>query len=87
MNVLIVDDHPVIRDGLGRLLAGESGLAVRAAASAKQAITEAREHPPDLVIIDLNLPDTGGLELIRRFRLSDTAARILVSACTRTRSS
>ncbi len=77
-NVLIVDDHPVIRDGLGRLLAGESGLAVRAAASAKEAITEAREHPPDLVILDLNLPGTGGLELIRRFRLSDAATRILV---------
>jgi DNA-binding NarL/FixJ family response regulator len=78
MNVLIVDDHPVIRDGLGRLLAGEAGLAVRAAANARDALAAARENPPDLVIIDLNLPGTGGLELIRRLSLAEAGARILV---------
>lgn len=78
MNVLVVDDHPIIRDGIGRLLADETGLTVRTAATAREALAAARARRPDLVIVDLNLPDTGGLELIRRMRLADDAVRILV---------
>jgi DNA-binding NarL/FixJ family response regulator len=78
MKALIVDDHPIVRAGLKRLLAGEGGIALSEAADGKEALARCREDRPDLVILDLNLPGIGGLELIRRFRLEDPDLRILV---------
>jgi two-component system, NarL family, invasion response regulator UvrY len=76
--ILIVDDHPIVRAGLRRLLAGEAGIEVREAASGREAIAAFREHRPALVILDLNLPGLGGLEVIARLKIVDPAARILV---------
>ncbi len=78
MKILIVDDHPIVRAGLARLLAGEGRFAVSEAATSKDALTRFRQDRPDLVILDLNLPGLGGLEMIRRLRHDDEAARILV---------
>src|SRR5262249_34726834 len=78
MKVLIVDDHPIVRAGLQRLLAAEPEVEVREVASAKEGMTAFRGQQPDLVILDLNLPDIGGLEGIRRVEIGDPAARILV---------
>jgi two-component system invasion response regulator UvrY len=78
MKVLIVDDHPIVRAGLRRLLAGEPQLELREAASGREALSTFREWSPDLVILDLNLPGIGGLELIRRFKIEGPAAHILV---------
>ena len=78
MKILIVDDHPIVRAGLRRLLAGEPGFEIREAASGREAIGAFREDPPALVILDLNLPGLGGLEVIARLKIADPAARILV---------
>jgi DNA-binding NarL/FixJ family response regulator len=78
MKILIVDDHPIVRDGLRRLLADEPGIELRDAESGKQALALFRDDCPDLVIVDLNLPGFGGLELIKRLTLEKSAARILV---------
>lgn len=78
MRILIVDDHPIVRAGLRRLLAGDGAHELREAADGKQALGIAKEHRPDLVILDLNLPGVGGLELIKRLRIDDPGARILV---------
>jgi DNA-binding NarL/FixJ family response regulator len=78
MKILIVDDHPIVRAGLQRLLAAEPEVEIREAASGKDGVSAFRGHPPDLVILDLNLPDIGGLEVIRRLKIVDPAARILV---------
>jgi two-component system invasion response regulator UvrY len=78
MKILIVDDHPIVRDGLHRLLADEPDIELRDAESGKQALVLFRQDCPDLVIVDLNLPGFGGLELIKRLTLEKTAARILV---------
>ena len=77
MRVLIVDDHPIVRAGLRRLLAAEPA-EVREAESGKEALRIFREERPDLVILDLNLPEIGGLEIIRRLKTIDPAVRILV---------
>ena len=77
MRVLIVDDHPIVRAGLRRLLAAEPA-EVREAESGKEALLIFREERPDLVILDLNLPEIGGLEIIRRLKTIDPAVRILV---------
>ncbi len=78
MKILIVDDHPIIRTGLRRLLAGEPEIEIREAASGREAISAFREDRPALVILDLNLPGLGGLEVIARLKIEDPAARILV---------
>ncbi|HUC68903.1 MAG TPA: response regulator transcription factor [Stellaceae bacterium] len=78
MKLLIVDDHPIVRAGLRRLLAGEPGMALREVASGKEALVLCRDERPDLVILDLNLPGLGGLEVIKRLKLEHPAQRILV---------
>jgi len=78
MKILIVDDHPIVRAGLRRLLAGEPGMALREVASGKEALLMSRDERPDLVIVDLNLPGIGGLEVIKRLQLEHPGQRILV---------
>src|SRR5690242_17595647 len=78
MKILIVDDHPIVRDGLHRLLVDEPDVELSDAESGKQALALFRQERPDLVIVDLNLPGFGGLELIKRLSLEKTTARILV---------
>jgi two-component system invasion response regulator UvrY len=60
------------------LLAAEPAVAVREAVSGKEALSAFRAQRPDLVVLDLNLPDIGGLEVIARLKLVDPEARILV---------
>ena len=78
MKVLIVDDHPIVRAGLRRLIAVEPDAEIHEAATAKEALASFKDDRPDLVIMDLNLPGTGGLETIRRLIIEDDSARILV---------
>jgi two-component system, NarL family, invasion response regulator UvrY len=78
MKVLIVDDHPIVRAGLRRLLAAEPETEVWEASNGKQALGAFRDQPPTLVILDLNLPGIGGLEVIARLKTADAGARILV---------
>jgi two-component system, NarL family, invasion response regulator UvrY len=77
--ILLVDDHPVVREGYRRLLERQDGYRVIAeaddAASAYQLYQKAA---PDIVIMDISLPGAGGLEAVRRIRAWDRRARILV---------
>ncbi|HZC17539.1 MAG TPA: response regulator, partial [Caulobacteraceae bacterium] len=66
MNILIVDDHAIVRDGLTRLLASDGDHLVRQAVDGREALSLAKTLRPDLIILDLNLPGLGGLELLRR---------------------
>lgn len=64
--ILIVDDHPVLRRGLAGLIESESGHAVCGEASTRTAALEAiRRSPPDLVIVDLELEESSGLDLVK----------------------
>jgi len=67
--VLIVDEDPTVRDQIRSCLAGRQ-IGCREAASAKQALELALEAPPDLVLVDLYLPDQSGLGLCRTIRES-----------------
>jgi two-component system, NarL family, invasion response regulator UvrY len=78
MKVLIVDDHPIVRAGLRRLLAAEPDVEVRETADGREALSLYRERRPTLVILDLNLPGLGGLEVVGRLKAADAEARILV---------
>ncbi len=66
MTILLVDDHALVRAGLMRLLATLSPGAILEAANGRDALALVRAEKPDLIILDLNLPGLGGLELLRR---------------------
>lgn len=64
--VFIVDDHPVFRDGLVRIVSQIPGLVVCGEAdNASQAFTQISQSPPHLVLMDIGLPGKGGLELLQ----------------------
>jgi DNA-binding NarL/FixJ family response regulator len=77
--VLVVDDHPIVRRGLSKLLGERPGIAVTGEADgAAQALEQIARNRPDLVIIDISLKDVGGLELIKQIRALDKTIKLLV---------
>jgi DNA-binding NarL/FixJ family response regulator len=78
MRFLLVDDHAVVRSGLRRLLAALPGVEISEAAEGRAALAVVRAEQPDVVLLDLNLPGLGGLELLRRVLLEHPAARVVV---------
>jgi two-component system, OmpR family, KDP operon response regulator KdpE len=81
MRVLVVDDEPQIVRALGINLRARS-YEVRTAATGTEALTVAAAHPPDLVILDLGLPDLDGVEVIRGLRGWTSAPIIVLSGRT-----
>jgi DNA-binding NarL/FixJ family response regulator len=79
ISVLVVDDHPVFRDGLTGLLANLPDVTgVRAAATAEQALDLVREWLPDVVVMDLRLPGMSGVEATRRLVEACPSVAVLV---------
>src|SRR5580693_9151312 len=66
VTILLVDDHALVRAGLKRLLTSAMDVDVAEAADGHDALVQVKARRPTLVILDLNLPDLGGLELMRR---------------------
>ena len=79
VRVLVVDDHAVVRAGLTLLLNAEDDIeAVGEAGSAREAIFQARTLRPDLVLLDVVMPDRNGLEIVPQLLHEHPEARILV---------
>ena len=78
MKILVVDDHPIVRAGVKRLLANEGDIVVEEAASGRDALAAIRAGKPDLVVLDLNLPGLGGFDVIARLAHETPKPRILV---------
>ncbi len=79
LGVLIADDHPVVRMGLVGIVNGYSGYRVVAAAeSGEQAIALYALHKPDLVLMDLRMPNCDGVSAIERIREQAPQARIVI---------
>jgi two-component system, NarL family, invasion response regulator UvrY len=78
MKILLVDDHLIVRSGLRDLLTSALDTQILEAATGRDALARLRRDRPGLVLLDLNLPGIGGLELLRRMLLEDKAARIVV---------
>lgn len=69
MRLLVVDDHGLIRDGLERMVRSiDPSIELRQAARCAEGLEDAVRHPPDLVLIDLQLPDRQGLDVLVAFR-------------------
>ena len=77
--ILLVDDDPLLLDSV-RFGLERTGYEVHTAATGAGAIAAARQHPPDLAILDISLPDTGGLQLCRTLQMSRPLPVIFLTA-------
>jgi DNA-binding NarL/FixJ family response regulator len=76
---MIVDDHPLLREGISAVLATQSDIHVVAEAeNGRAAIESFRSHRPDITLMDLRLPDINGIEAIEKIRADFPNARIVV---------
>ena len=79
IRVLVVDDHPVVRQGIAGLIAIQSDLRLVAeAATGREAIHQFRAHRPDVTLMDLQMPEMGGLDAIMAIRGEFPEAHIIV---------
>jgi two-component system invasion response regulator UvrY len=78
ITVMLIDDHPVVRDGFRRILESTDIRVVAEADDGETGYTLYRAHKPAVVVLDINMPGIGGFETIRRIRGYDANARILV---------
>jgi len=79
IRVLCVDDHPIVRQGIAGLVALQPDIALVAeAANGREAIQQFREHRPDVTLMDLQMPEMGGLDAIGAIRGESPDARFIV---------
>ena len=76
--MLVIDDHPLVRDGVKKSLAAAGFNCVGEAGSLKEAIAMIALHNPDVITVDLNLPDGNGLEIISWARKNSSTIAIIV---------
>jgi DNA-binding NarL/FixJ family response regulator len=82
IRVYLIDDHPVLREGFARALSVEPGLTVVGqAGTAADALREVTSAKPDVVLVDLNIPDRDGIELLAALRVQIPSAKLLVLSC------
>jgi DNA-binding NarL/FixJ family response regulator len=78
-SVLLADDHPFVREGLRSFLSDQSDFDVVAEASTgTEALRLARQHQPDFILLDINMPEMSGLEVISQLRKTSPGSKILV---------
>lgn len=77
--VFIIDDHPLIADGIISMLNTNAGIAIAGVArTGQEAIKFLRHEAPDIILLDLNLPDTDGLQLCEQIRGFNTVSKIVI---------
>ena len=79
IRILIADDHPIVRDGLNAVINDQPDMAVVGeAGNGKEAVELAQQHRPDVMLIDLRMPQMNGLEAVKAIRLEWPEARIII---------
>lgn len=79
IRVLVADDHMVVRSGIRHVLESEADFeVVGEAANGSDAVTLASELQPDVIVLDISMPDQSGLEVAARLREDSNSARVLI---------
>jgi len=78
IRLLIADDHEVVRSGLAALLEGTEIEIIDEAKNGEQAVEKARQHQPDVVLMDIRMPDTDGLAALEQIRQESPDARVVM---------
>ena len=79
MRILVVDDHPLLREGVTALVSSQSDMSIVAqAANGREAIQQFHRHRPDITLMDLQMPEMSGLDAIIAIRSEFPEARIIV---------
>lgn len=79
IKVLIVDDHPIVREGLKQILTDSSDIVVAGEASnGEEAIEKIAENDFDIILLDVTMPHTDGLEVIKRLRTKRSTVPVLM---------
>jgi DNA-binding NarL/FixJ family response regulator len=79
IKVLVVDDHVIVRDGLAQVLASASDIElVGTASNGVEALVAVAEHMPDVVLMDLSMPEMDGVEATRHIATDHVGVRVLV---------
>jgi len=78
IKVVIADDHEVVRSGLSSLLKGSDIEVVAEAADGKEAVAAAEQHVPDVVLLDIRMPDYDGLKALEEIRTKCPSARVIM---------
>jgi DNA-binding NarL/FixJ family response regulator len=78
IRVLVADDHEVIRTGMASLLAGSEIEIVAQAANGKEAVEQAAKHKPDVVLLDIRMPDGDGLAALEKLRSRVPESRVVM---------
>mgnify|MGYP006286489555 CR=1 FL=1 len=76
--LIIVDDHRIVHHGISQALNNEEDFVVAAEAdSGREAVSLVKEHHPDLVLMDISMPDLNGMEATRQIKAASPAVRVL----------
>ena len=79
IRILVIDDHPLLRDGIAALIAGQSDMELVAqACSGREGVEQFRIHAPDITLMDLQMPEMNGIDAIIAIRELAPDARVIV---------
>jgi DNA-binding NarL/FixJ family response regulator len=79
IRVVVADDFPLVRDAVAQVLDRDPGISVVGrAAGGEEALSMVADHDPDVLILDLHMPDCGGIRVLERLRESGARTRVLI---------
>ena len=78
VKVLMIEDHPIVRDGCQRILSRRSNIETAEAISASEGIALNRDFHPDVIVLDAGLPDASGFDIIGKLLADNARAKVII---------